>query len=110
MAKRDIKRKQVNRLRKTLRSSLPASIDLIQYLKDRGHAQTTGQAKAIILAGRVRADSHKLGIRKDRVPKPSAVRALMIGRPLTDDDYEEQDVVDPFVPAKLRADIQVLAA
>lgn len=110
MAKRPILKKQANRVRKALRSQLPAYIDLIQYLKDRGYANTTGEAEAIILAGRVRSESHKLGIAKGRTPKREARLKTLLGRPLSEDDFEEQDVVERFVSAKVRDTIQVLPA
>jgi hypothetical protein len=54
--------KKVARLRKLLRRELPRYIDLVQWLKDRGYASTTGQAKAMMLDRRVKADSHVVGI------------------------------------------------
>lgn len=62
MSKRPIIDKQLNRLRKSTRHKLPAHFDLVQWLKDRNHAQTTGEAERLILAGRVRSGSHKIGV------------------------------------------------
>jgi hypothetical protein len=97
MSHRNITDKKIAKLRRALRksgSTVPVWIDLIHYLKLHRHAQTTGEAKKIILAGRVKADSHTLGIK--RVPM------LVKGK------AEDVDVVDPYVPARLRASITVL--
>ena len=88
MAKRPLNKKAAHRVRKLLRSELPAYIDLIQWLKDRGYADTTGQAEKIILAGRVRSGSHKLGMVEE----------------------SERKRVYRRVPAKLRGSIHVVAA
>lgn len=109
MAKRPINVKKARRVRKAFRSTPPAFLDLIQYLKDRRLAQTTGEAERIILAGRVRADSHKLGITKGRKLKPNSVLLAASGK-TGDDLFDETDVVDRYVPAALRASIQVLPA
>lgn len=108
MAKRPLNVKRANRVRKAFRSDLPRWIDLIQWLKDHRYAQTTGEAEKIILAGRVRVESHKLGIKKAKVPKRGAHRKLAIGRPLEERDYEERDTVDRFIPATLRDKLTVV--
>jgi hypothetical protein len=56
--------KKVRRLRKMLRRTPTAYIDLIQWLKDRDYAQTTGEATRLILAEKVRVDSHAVGFFK----------------------------------------------
>lgn len=63
MSKRPIKQKQIKRLERALRKagSPPSSIDLIDWLKTRGHAQTTGAAVKLLLGGHVRIDSHVVG-------------------------------------------------
>lgn len=109
MSHRPILHKQANRLRKSMRRSPDAYIDLVDYLKARGHAQTTGEAEALILAGRVRSESHTLGIGKGMKLK-AASRVAVAVRPLTDDDFEEVPVVSRCVPASLRATIQVMPA
>ena len=110
MSSRPLNVKRANRVRKALRSDLPRWIYLIDYLKSYGHAQTTGEAEKIILAERVRAESHKLGIKRGKVLKPSAALALSVGRAPKDDDFEEKDVVDRLVPAAIRDRITVLPA
>jgi hypothetical protein len=107
---RPVLKKRANKLRKVLRAELPAYIDLVEYLKTRGHAQTTGEAEKIILAGRVRSESHKLGITQQEQPKRHARIKARVGLLLTADDYETTDVVQRRVPAKLRDTIQVLPA
>lgn len=95
MSHRSIQKKKANRLRKALRKQLPAFIDLRHYLQLHGYAKSVGQADKLILAGKVRSDSHTLGIGK-------ATRLNVKGEP------EEFDVVNPWVPAKLRKTLLVL--
>lgn len=61
MSKRPTSRKQIARLRRALRRTPPSYIDLVQWLKDRGHANTTGAALRLMKDGKVRADSHPVG-------------------------------------------------
>jgi predicted rRNA methylase YqxC with S4 and FtsJ domains len=49
-------------MRKAMRRTPPAYFDLIQWLRDRNYANTRKQAKDMILAGKVKADSHTLGV------------------------------------------------
>lgn len=51
--------KKLRRLKDALRVTPEASIDLVQWLKDRRHAQTTGEAEAILRAGRVRLSANE---------------------------------------------------
>lgn len=39
---------------------IPTKINLVEWLKDRGYADTTGQALKLIRAGRVKSESHTL--------------------------------------------------
>ncbi len=69
--------KKLRRLRKAVnRRPLPAYIDLVRWLKDRGHAQTTGGANRLLVAGRVRSDSHTVG--RMRGPKDEWVPARLV--------------------------------
>lgn len=107
MSHRPLNKKRAARVRKALRRTPAASLDIVQWLKDRRYAQTTGEAERIILAKRVRSESHPLGIAKEQRPKPSARARLEAGLPLSKDDFEEVDVVQRLVPAKLRGSITV---
>lgn len=109
MAKRPINTKRARGVRKLLRKELPAYIDLIHWLKVRGYAQTTGQAEKLILGGRVRSESHKLGIGKGRKIKKGTEIKLLRGGSVTEDDWEEIPMVMPHVPARLRGSIHVVA-
>lgn len=109
MSKRSIKRKQANKLRKAFRRQLPRSLDLRHWLKSHGYADTTGQADAIILARRVKSESHVLGVVKGLQPKPQTHLKVALGRELVEDDFERVDVVNPLVPAKLRSTLTVVA-
>lgn len=110
MSHRPLGRKRANRVRKAFRATLPSYIDLVGYLKDRGFASTSGEAEKIILAGRVKSESHTLGIAKGKVLRDDAKLKAALGREITEDDLKEIDVVQRHVPAKLRATIQVLPA
>lgn len=63
MSKRSSQDKKIRKLGRALRSAgaPPASLDLIDWLKTRGHAQTTGEAVRMLLDGRVMVDSHVVG-------------------------------------------------
>lgn len=94
MSRRDRTEKKLKRLRKTLKTQpLEAQINLLEWLQDRRYAQSTGQARKIILDGRVRSESHVLGIRS-------------VEHPLT---HEKMEVVHPWVPARLRTTLHVVS-
>jgi hypothetical protein len=61
MAKRPTEVKKLARLRKHFRSAPDSYINPVEWLKDRGYAKTTGQAKAMLFDGRLRSESHKVG-------------------------------------------------
>lgn len=62
MAKRPIQTKQLNRLRKALRRKLPRWIDPVDWLRTRGYAGTAGEARRMILDGRLKSESHTVGL------------------------------------------------
>lgn len=107
MAKRPLNKKRAARVRKMLRRDIPAFIDLIEWLKVRGYAQTTGQAERLILDGKVKSESHKLGIARGQKLKSSARIKAALGRRIREEDFDEVDVVQRYVPAKVRGTIQV---
>jgi hypothetical protein len=87
--------KKIRALRRALRKGrLPARIDLIAWLKDRRYAQTTGAARQLLIDGKVKSESHPLGVQivdvEDRDGKLKKIRVL-----------------DPLVPASLRGSIHV---
>lgn len=97
MSHRPIEQKKRRRIAKELRREpLPARIDLVQWLMDRGHAKTKRQARELILAKRVRSDSHTLGVTTASVPGPTAVLDAMKGDPPT---MVMKEVVAPYVDA-----------
>jgi hypothetical protein len=85
--------KALRRLRRALQVSPPGKLDLVQYLIDRGHASSIKAARELILAGRVRADSHRLGVKAYHDP-------------LLDKQVE---YVDPIIPTEFRDRIMVLS-
>lgn len=97
MARRPIIGKKLNRLRKQLRVSPPAFLDLVQWLKDHRYAQTTGQANRLILAGKVRHGSHVIGIRKVDSQEPTG-------------EVVQVDTVYPYVPSEWRGELIVLGS
>lgn len=70
MSKRPIQQKKIRKLRRALRKAgAPQThIDLIEWLKLHSFAQTTGEAVRLLLAGKVRVESHVVG--RQRVPNP----------------------------------------
>lgn len=85
------------RIRKALRRTPPAYFDLIQWLRDRGYANTNKQARELILARRVKADSHALGV------APAPVR-------MPDGKVEMVDTVFRHVPVEVKRDVTVVPA
>lgn len=63
MSKRALQDKKLRKLRRALRhAGAPApTLDLIDWLKTRGHAQTTGEAVRLLLDGKVMVESHVVG-------------------------------------------------
>lgn len=97
MSHRRTEDKKLARLRRQLRQNsnrAPVHLDLVEYLQAHRHADSAGKARKIILAGRVKANSHTLGIAQ--VPK-------MVGNTVV-----MEDTVAPLVPADLRGSIVVL--
>lgn len=108
MSHRPIRVKAANRLRKQLyRQPIDANIDLVQWLKDRHHASTTAEAEKIILAGRVKHESHVIGRATGMVTLPLTALQQVAGRAAT---VEERDYVVRYVPAELRSKLTVLPA
>jgi hypothetical protein len=61
VARRPIATKRALRLRKAFRRSPASYIDLVTYLMDRRYADTKGKARQMLLDGKVRVGSHKVG-------------------------------------------------
>lgn len=94
-ARNSRKEKQIRRLRKSLRKSLPAYIDLIDYLTVRRFAKSKREARQMCLGGRVKVASH------------------VVGRLLVDDPIApggKKFVLYPYVPAEARGEILVVSA
>lgn len=62
MSHRPINRKKANKIRKELRRTPRAYLDIVEYLKIRKLAQTTGEAEKLILASRVHHDGAAIGL------------------------------------------------
>jgi alkylated DNA nucleotide flippase Atl1 len=68
--------KKLRKLSRALRKGRVATyIDIVQYLKDRRYAQTTGEAVRIVRAGRVKVDSHTI---KSRLVPASQRNSIFI--------------------------------
>lgn len=92
MSKRPIQDKKLRRLKKALRPSTPSFINLIEWLRDRGYAQTAGEARKLLLDGKVKVESHTVG-------------RVEVDNPLKKDD--KIMVIQPLTPAGNRKDIRV---
>lgn len=97
MARRPIRAKQIAAMRRSLRQQPTRSINLVEWLRDRGYAQTAGEARRLILAGRVKSESHVLGVHVRQVPDPAHPG-----------DTRDESVVHPIVPADLRGTLHVV--
>lgn len=98
MSARPIERKQRRKAIRSLRRSLPRYFDLVQWLIDHGHARTRREACEVILAERVKAASHTLGILRAQAvrDKHGAVKI--------------EDVVQRYVPVEHKHNVIVSAA
>lgn len=111
MAKRPILNKKVAKVRKAMRRTPPAYIDLVAWLKDRRYAQTTGEAEQIILDGRLRVDSHPIGKSQDkRLKKERRLKAALRPGDLDEDDYEVVPVAARHVPKAQTIGMKVVGA
>lgn len=64
--------KKLRRLERALRKGrLPRYFDVVHWLKDRGYANTTGQAIQLLLDGKVVSESHALGKQIIETPGPT---------------------------------------
>ena len=90
-------RQPERKARRELRRTPPAYFDLVQWLRDRNYASTNKQARDLILAGRVTADSHKLGVGKDVVFEQGV-------------GFKEVEVVKPHVPVGFKSRVIVSEA
>lgn len=106
MSHRPIEQKKRRRVAKALRRKpLPAYFDLVEFLVSRSHAKSKRAARDLILAKKVRADSHTLGVTKAMVPGKTALLDVLSGREPT---MVEEEVVAPLIDAKLRTNVTVL--
>lgn len=90
-ARNTLEAKKRRRVIKALRITPPAVIDLIDYVKVRTRC-TTSTAEAVLLSGALKVDSHVVG------------RKTVI-----DPLGKEQLVVNRYLPAKFRKDIQIIS-
>lgn len=61
MSHRPILTKKANRIRKALRRTPPSNFDLVQWLLDHRYASTKREAREMLIAGKVKSESHVLG-------------------------------------------------
>jgi tyrosyl-tRNA synthetase len=111
VARRPIKTKQVNKLRRQLRKGrLSAHINLLEYLVDRRMAKSRKEARELILAKRVKVDSHPLGVKTHQVLKPATILKIQLGvlpKGSEKDHLEDVEYVDPIVPADVRGRVYI---
>lgn len=78
--------KKRQRVLKSLKTELPAYIDLIDYVRSRTRC-TEATARKVLLSGALRVDSHPVGYKFDANGKK---------------------YLDPYIPASKRADIRIV--
>lgn len=93
MSKRTINEKRAKKLAKALRNTPPVYFDLVQWLIDHKHAPTKRAAREMLLEGRVRVGSHKVGFEE-------------YDNPLKKDDKIK--VLTPHLRSSLRSDVLVV--
>jgi hypothetical protein len=97
---RPVEQKKRRRVAKAVRrQKLPAYFDLFQWLIDRGHAKSRREARELVLAKRVKADSHVIGVAEETVMTPSMLGAVKV---------ERKPVAQRFVRTDLRSNLLVL--
>lgn len=98
MSHRPIEEKKRRRVAKALRRTpLPAYFNLIKWLIDHGHARNPREAREVILARRVKSDSHVIGVEKLPWLDPAG-------------NETEKDFVFEHIPVEARKHITVAAA
>lgn len=96
MAKRDITAKKIAKLRKLMRQTPQGSIDLVTWLKDRRYAQTSGDAKRLLIDGKVFKGKTAIGRNRAFVQGPDPTKEPTL-----------QWTAAPMVPASWRKKITV---
>lgn len=95
MSHRPINEKRAARARKALSRRTPKRrFDAVKWLLDRRYVQTKGAARDLILAGRLKSESHTVGIAKE----------LRLG---PDGEPRQETVVDRFLPIEYRKNLRV---
>lgn len=85
----------MRRLRKALNRQTPiAYIDLVDWLKTRGYAQTSGKARELLTDGKVRVGSHAVGRKRALVAPPTSALAELRGAPAP-------EPIEKWIPAQL---------
>lgn len=97
MARRPIAEKRAKRLRKAMRKQLPEFMDVVWWVRSHGHADTGGKARDLILAGRLKSESHTVGIKTEK-------RLDATGKVV------DEKVVDRYVPLERCRALRVEAA
>lgn len=93
--------KQLRRLERALRKGrLPRYFDLIVWLKDYGHAQTTGEALRLLESDKVLSDSHPLG--KQIVTVGGSTKEF------PDREAKKYEVLRRLYPVELRKSVHVI--
>lgn len=99
MSRRPIAEKRAARVRKAMtRKPLPAYIDLVKWVRAHGHAQTGGAARDLILAKRLKVDSHVVGVATEQRPDATGTK------------MEDVEVVDRYLPVERSRGLKVVAA
>lgn len=93
MSHRSIEEKKIRKLKRALRKagSSASSVDLIEWLKSHGHAQTTGAAVKLLIDGKVRIDSHIVGRTETPIAPDITVWAVA---PLVPAHFRDRITVD----------------
>jgi hypothetical protein len=101
-AKNKLENKRERRMIRALRKGcIPVYVDLVQWLRDRGEAQTAGAARKLIGERRVKSESHVLGFRfveRDLLNEESGKR-----------EPTQVEIYDARVPSQFMGAARVMA-
>lgn len=82
---------------------VPTLINLVQWLKDHKHAQTTGEAVRLIKAGRVMSESHKLN--GDKI-----IERQELNKETGKEETKKYKIFNPLYSSSLRPTLRFITA
>lgn len=92
--------KKIRALERALRKGrLRRWLDLVQWAKDHGHANSTTEAIQLIIDDRIKSESHPLGKR--------VITREQLNEQSGKNEPVKEQIIDRYVPARLRDSLYV---